>query len=234
MTVPGEVLDRARASAKSGEYPIALANYELFFDRALQDQGEDHNYYGVRLSYCLREWARLGTVYPPARQRIEEKADEALAAFEATSDDEKFHDYQAIMDCLDKSGQVLSQFLSFHRSDPALAKLAARFMWTRLIDARLWDVCAVYLGDPLKRYGQALNTFDTTMTMCKSDPSLGGEDFAEQIKGWYVRDAGNVLRVLNGIGRPEVAKQIVAEVSTDMGTRGYPELVLRIDERAAL
>ena len=49
---PGKVLDEARAAAKQGDYAVALEKYERFFDRALVDQGEDGNYYGVRL--CQR------------------------------------------------------------------------------------------------------------------------------------------------------------------------------------
>jgi hypothetical protein len=55
---PGEVLDAARAAAKQGDYAVALEKYERFFDRALLDQGEDNNYYGVRL-FLLPQ--RVGT-----------------------------------------------------------------------------------------------------------------------------------------------------------------------------
>src|SRR5690242_9176390 len=105
---PGQVLKEARAAAKAGNYALALERYELFFDRALLDQGEDNNYYGVRLSYCLDEWTRIGERYPAARQRLETKATEALAAFEATSDSEKFHDFQSITDHLGEKDRVFS------------------------------------------------------------------------------------------------------------------------------
>jgi tetratricopeptide (TPR) repeat protein len=190
---PGEVLDAARAAAKQGDYALALEKYERFFDRALLDQGEDNNYYGVRLSYCLSEWARLGNEYCPARKRLEEKAEEALVAFETTSDSEKFHDFQAISGKLGRMDEVLEQFVTYHESRPDLASAALRFMWNRLIEARRWDICAAHLDDPKLRYKRALGKFDEAMEICQGDPSLGGEEFADQIRGWYVRDFGNLL-----------------------------------------
>ena len=231
---PGEVLKKARSCVKEGEHAEALANYELFFDRALQDQGEDHNYYGVRLSYCLDEWARLGVKYPSAKQRLEAKAVEALAAFEATKDEEKFHDFQSISDYLDQRDRVLGQFIVYHQANPALAEVAVRFMWNRLVDAKRWDICAVYLGDLEAKYESALHKFDHSMEICLADPSLGGAEFSEQIKGWYVREVGNLIRALKNTDQEEAAARLIAAVVSDMNSRGHPEVVDQVNEQATL
>ena len=57
-----DALDRARAAFKEANYSRALEQYEYFFDHALDD--DPHSLYGVRLSYCLAEWVRLGELYP--------------------------------------------------------------------------------------------------------------------------------------------------------------------------
>ena len=230
---PGQVLKEARAAAEAGDHALALENYERFFDRALHDQDED-NYYGVRLSYCLDEWARLGEKYPTARERLEAKASEALVSFEATSDYEKFHDFQSIRDHLGQEDVLFAQFLQYHRSKPELAKAALSLMWNRLVEAKRWDICAAYLGDHKKKYERALSTFDQSMKICLADPSLGGEEFADQIKGWYVRDVGNLLRALKNSGQPDVAARLEATVALDMESRGYAELVARVGQQAAL
>jgi hypothetical protein len=231
---PGQVLKEARAAARAGDHALALENYERFFDRALQDQGEDHNYYGVRLSYCLDEWSRLGERYPAARERLEAKAAEALASFEATNDCEKFHDFQSIRDHLGQKGLVLWQFMQYHHSKPELAKLALSFMWNRLVEAKRWDICSAYLGDHESRYKRALYKFDQSMEICSADPLLGGDDFANQIKGWYVRDVGNLLGALKNSGQQEAAARLEAMVASDMQSRGYAELVAQVGEQAAL
>lgn len=231
---PGQVLKEARAAAQAGDYALALENYERFFDRALQDQGEGHNYYGVRLSYCLDEWSRLGEKYPVARERLEAKAAEALASFEATGDREKFHDFQSIRDHLDQKDVVLSQFVQYHHSKPELAQLALSFMWNRVVEAKRWDICAAYLSDYDSQYKRALYKFDQSMEICLADPSLGGDDFANQIKGWYVRDVGNLLGALKNSGQQDAAARLEAAVASDMQSRGYAELGTRVGEQAAL
>lgn len=231
---PGQVLKEARAAARAGDYARALENYERFFDRALQDQGEDHDYYGVRLSYCLDEWSRLGEAYPLARERLERKAVEAQASFEATGDREKFHDFQSIRDHLEQADVVLSQFVQYHHSRPELAQVALDLMWNRLVEAKRWDICAAYLSDHESKYERALYKFDQSMEICLSDPSLGGEDFAKQIKGWYVRDVGNLLGALKNSGQQEAAARLEATVASDMRSRGYAELVARVGEQSAL
>lgn len=231
---PGQVLKEARAAAKAGDHALALSSYERFFDRALLDQGEDNNYYGVRLSYCLDEWVRLGERFPAARERLEAKAFEALAAFEGTADSEKFHDFQSIRDHLGLKDSVLSKFVEYHESRPELAEAALRFMWDRLVEAKRWDICAAYLEDHETKYERALYKFDETMNICLADSSPGGEDFARQIKEWYVRDVGNLLGALRNTGKVDAAAQLEAAVAADMKSRGYPELVSQVGERAAL
>ena len=231
---PGQVLKEARAAVRAGDHALALENYERFFDRALQDQGGDHNYYGVRLSYCLDEWSSLGEKYPPARERLEEKAAEALASFEATSDREKFHDFQSIRDHLDQTDVVFAQFVQYHHSKPELAKLALSLMWNRLVEAKRWDICAAYLSDHESKYELALNKFDHSTEICVADPSLGGDEFSSQIKDWYVRDVGNLLSALQNSGQQEAASQLEARVQSDMQCRGHPELVAQVREQAAL
>ena len=62
----------------------------------------------------------------------------------------------------------------------------------------------------------------------------GGEEFADQIKGWYVRDVGNLLSALRNTGRLEAASRLEASIASDMQSRGHSELAARIGERAAL
>lgn len=227
-------MDEARAAATQGDYAVALERHERFFDRALIDQGENNNYYGVRLSYCLSEWARLGEKHGPAKKRLEEKADEALTAFEMTKESEKFHDFQAISGKLGRKDQVLDQFVRYHESRPELASAALRFMWDHLVEAQRWQICAAHLGDLKTRYKRAVDKFDQAMEVCIAEPSFGGEEFADRIGGWYVRDVGNLLAVLKNTDQHDLAEELVKVAMDDMLRRGRPELVQRARARAAL
>jgi len=231
---PGEVLKSARAAVKAEDYPKALENYEKFFDRALLDQGEDHNYYGVRLSYCLDEWAQLGQKFTPAIERLKAKAEVALARFEQARDPENFHDFLCISDYLGQNEVAVAKFVEYHNSDPALANLGLRYIWDVLVDNQQWDVCARYLIDAESKYADTLYKYDQALSLSRKDLKLDGGRFEEAIENMYARNVGNLLRALRNTGNQEVAKRIEALSHSDMESRGKAEVAARANARAAL
>ncbi len=227
-----DALDKARAAFKAGDHPEALRQYEYFFDHALDE--DPHSLYGVRLSYCLDEWAKLGAKYPPALDRLRQKSEEALALLNQTRTSERFHDFVAICKYLKLKEEPIQCFLAYHESDRTLASSIVRFIWDELVKNKHWAVCAEYLPKPEEKYETALAKFDQALQICKSDPSLGGDDFEEQIKGWYIRDVANLLVVLKNTGRTEAAAGLDASMAADMKSRGYSELIGKVHERVAL
>lgn len=227
-----DALDEARVAFRAKDYGTALERYEYFFDHALDDDA--HSLYGVRLSYCLSEWAKLGEVHPLALQRLEKRADEALVLLVQTRDPERFHDFIALCRYLRRLEEPVRRFLDFHASDPDLSRSMVRFIWDELVQSGQWSVCEAYLGEPKARYDAALTKFDRAMEVCNSEPSFGGKEFEEQIEGWYVRDVANILLVLGNIGRAEEAAVIEACLEPDMKSRGRGSLVERVHERTVL
>jgi hypothetical protein len=226
-----KVLADARASFKAKEFAAALAQYEHFFDHALE---EEESLYGVRLSYCLDEWAQLGAKYPPALERLQFKAEEAYDLLRRTREPARFHDYIAICEYLQRNAAPIDAFLALHKSDRELAESVVRFIWDELVDAKQWEVCITYLADPSEDYAYALRRFDESMKICTSDPSLGGAEFEEQIKGWYVRDVTNIVRVLTNCDRVTEASAIIRSMESDMQRRGGMDLATRVNELVAL
>ena len=215
-------LDEARRAFKSKEYAVALDKYNYFFDHAL-----DHDpsaLYGVRLSYCLDEWAKLGEEFPEAKVSLERKKEQALELLKETKEPERFHDYIAICKYLNCSEQAITKFIELHELDKNLAKVIVRFIWNQLMDKELWHICIIYLDDYLKKYESCLIKFDQAMGICKSDESLGGVKFESQIKGWYVRDITNILLVFKNCDKQSKFNEILKLVEKDTVSRGYPEL----------
>ena len=221
-------LDRARAAFSVGDDAVALEEYERFFDHALES---DRALYCVRLSYCLNEWARLGDRYPPALRRLRSKARNALKLLAETRDPERFHDYVAICGFLGREREPVRRFLVLHAKNRRVARSVVRFVWDQLVQGEHWSVCAQYVPKPRSTYQDAMERFDVSMRVCIADPNLGGDRFAAQIKGWYVRNVSNLLLVLKNAGRKKVAASIRAMVSADLQERGYGELESRIDAR---
>jgi tetratricopeptide (TPR) repeat protein len=228
----GHALDQARAAAKAGDYAHALNRYEHFFDHALDD--DPYSSYGVRLSYCLNEWAKLGEKYPQAIRQLEQKANTALDLLNKTRNPERFHDLVAICKYLGRKDEPIRQFLSYHSSDRDLAASIVRFIWDQLVKEKHWEICADYLPEPKTNYDTALAKFDQAMHICKEDPSLGGNEFEEQIKGWYVRDLTNLLLVLRYSSKNDDAAIVLESMTTDMESRNYPELIALVRENVAV
>ncbi len=224
-----DALNLARIAFEKGDYSEALKQYEYFFDHALDD--DPYASYGVRLSYCLDEWASLGKQYTEALQRLEWKADEALALLNESRDPERFHDFMAICSYLERKEDPIQRFLGYHSSDRDLAESIVRFIWNELVEEGQWAVCAEYLSNSHETYQTALWKFDQAMQVCKS---LGGDEFEEQIKGWYVRDVTNLMLVLRNAGKTLEAKLIQDAMIADMASRGCPELAAQINERILL
>jgi hypothetical protein len=226
-----KALADARAFFKEGEFAKALARYEHFFDHSIE---EDESWYGVRLSYCLDEWARLGSKYPPALERLEFKAAEAHDLLLRTRRPAHFHDYIAVCEHLRRNEAPIEVFLTLHRSDRELAESVVQFIWDELVEARHWDICTSYLPDPDSNYAVALRKFDESMAICTSDPSLGGAEFEEQIKGWYVLDVTNIVRVLVNSNRSAQALVILAKIASDMQQRSRADIATRVHEQELL
>lgn len=224
-TSPRQTLRDARAAATAGDYPTAQALYEHFFDHALE---VDESFYGVRLSYCLDEWAELGEAYPPALDTLKAKAAEAVAGFEATRNPELFHDYQSILHYLNQNDEVFAQFVGYHETMPELAKLASDYLWDSLVESAHWDLCTAYLGDAKERYETAVSNFDLGMQTIREDPSLREADIERLIRNSYVRDVGNLFRVLKNTHQNQLLNSLDTAACADMLSRGESELIARV------
>lgn len=225
-------LDAAREARKKGDYPEALKQYSYFFEHALD--GDPASLYGVRLSYCLDEWSRLGKAYPPALDALHERREVALRRFEATQEPENFHDFETISKYLDAHQEAVDSFMAYHAKDRNLAVLAVRFVWSKLVAQGAWEVCGCYLGDPRDRYKTALMKFDQAMKVSRENPDFGGADFDEQIKGWYVRDVSELLLVLTHTGQDRAATRFHSRAKSDMLRRKCSEVMSDIASRVAL
>lgn len=220
---PRDALDAARVACREKRYREALSSYEWFFDHALDD--DPAALYGVRLSYCLSEWARLGSDYPPAWKRLEERRDEALELFGSTRDPERFHDFMAICRCLDEDSKLpIETFAQFHHRDRALAASAVRFIWHQIVDAQMWEVAGAYVVDHRADYERAIEKLEEAMLVCDENPDFGGEEFADQIRGWCIADLRDLWLVLRHSSRLTEAEMVKQLALGDARLQRYPSI----------
>ncbi|APV51457.1 hypothetical protein BWI17_18220 [Betaproteobacteria bacterium GR16-43] len=229
---PKDALDAARTAFRAGQYGEALERYEWFFDHALVD--DPHSNYGVRLSYCLSEWSRLGSKYPPAHKRLVDRRDEALQLFVSARDPERFHDFMAICRALDEESRLpVETFADLHNRDRLLAASAVSFIWHQIVDAGLWDVAAAYVTDYKADYEEAIEKFEQSMKVCDENPDFGGDEFADRIRGWCVADLRDLWLVLMHSDRSSEAEVIRQLALGDSRLAKHPAVAERAFPSAA-
>jgi hypothetical protein len=226
-----EVLSEARLAFQNHHFALALKCYEYFFDHALDN--DPYSLYGVRLSYCLGEWAELGADYPPALQRLRQKADESLHQLTQTRNPERFHDFISICKYLKFDEKPVRQFLFIHASDSLLAMSISRFIWAELVQNQLWEVCNTYLVVPVDKYKNSLMKFDELLKFSKEEPDLCDEDFELQMVDGYVRDVANIILVLLHNNREGEVAELRSIIMVDMAARNSDQLVRNINDLLA-
>ena len=117
---PKAILREATVDAEAGRYEDALAKHIWFHKSALKHQPSQ---YGVRLSFALTEWQRLGEVYPPALEKLKAIRDENAQALRGTSRDwELFHDFESINEQFGELEKTAELFRWLDTNRPDIAK----------------------------------------------------------------------------------------------------------------
>lgn len=219
MSEPRAMLDRAREAVRAGDFALALTSYEWFFDHALD--GDSASFYGVRLSYCLDEWQRLGEHYEPARLRLEARFHQALEALKRTRRREYFHDYVSIAHYLGRDQAVIVTFLAFHQADRALAEDVVHFAWDVLAESEHRAVCGDYVDDARAYYAEQLLKADVALQLYETEPGFGNADFFGYIAQSFNKRMVQLIGVLEAAGRGEEARGIDLQAREDGLRRGF-------------
>ena len=119
-----ERLEHASTCIADGRYEEALLELVWFHDHALE---ENPSLYGVRRSYALAYWVRLGEVYPPALAALQATRDGKAAALLAGELDKSvFRDVAAIDQYLDAVPATYSLYLELLAKQPEVAAACGR------------------------------------------------------------------------------------------------------------
>jgi hypothetical protein len=223
-----EVLDLARQKYQESNYPDALICYEYFFDHSLDN---DPSFYGVRLSYCLNEWAMLADLYSPALDALENKRKEVKSLFETTSTSIHFNEYRSISEYLNKKSDSFNLFLDYHTHKPQLAQKAVRYIWNELIEKELWDICIQYNEYLESIYEHSLNIFDNRIKLSNEDAQFQDDWFTEGTVKNFIKEVSDLLLVYQHTNQVEKIKQIKVQATSDMLLREQPEIINQINNQ---
>lgn len=197
----------ARQRIEDGLYEEALADLIWFHDNALL---ESRAWSGVRLSYALYDWVRLGELYPPAMAALHDIRDgKAAGLLAGRLDSSAFHDVAAIDEVLQAAEKTHALYRQLMDAQPDLARACAQSALPAVVAAKDYALAAQLIPDPesaVRRYSVGLNR-DVRQI------KLGRYTRAPQ--RWahvcnYLERVQRVLVVLHGIGRHVEADRLKA------------------------
>lgn len=218
---PGEVLEEARKAFKDKDFAVALDKYKWFYENSIEI---DRSYYGVRLSYCLGEWAELGSEYPIAKEALLQLKEDTLLGFKNALSCEMFHEYSSISEALKCQDEVFQQFMPIHNSDKELAKKIFTFVYEYCASNKMWEICREYLGNGYSQYKKALETFDHMMEFANRKSGAQGKSIYKEAVNSIMRETSWILNMLSYINAPDEYDSAISKIESDLKDRGYQDV----------
>lgn len=153
---PREILSEAR-----GDDPpeIALEKFLWFHKNAGSEQFLQFGYFGVRLSFALRDWLDLASEYAPAMDAYLQVRDETETAFRADSENLLlFHEVVRMNEHIDSGERTAKLFSEVAANDHAVAQRIYDQAEPVLIEVGDYRACAPFL-DPDARSALAVKHY---------------------------------------------------------------------------
>jgi len=209
---PQQILDEAQSDAKAGRYEDALAKHVWFHENALR---VDPSYYGVRLSFALADWVKLGSQYPKALEKLREIRDEKDAKLRGgLRDRDLFDDVASINQYLGESTRTVSLFKELHSANPQFAQDSFELAVEALVEAGEFSLCKECLGDPDGRFSKMVESRKRGLEYAASKSGTTAQASVNAYNSIYVDAVCRLLKILAQTGDEakaiEIQKQALA------------------------
>lgn len=201
-----EALNAARRFFAEGKFEEALEKHVWFHDHALHVRP---SYYGVRLSFALSDWIKLGKKYPKALTTLEGIRDRITAQLlRGKAERELFHDAASINAHRDESRATVEIFKKLDGAQPEFASTVYDLAEESLIAAGEYGLARKYLGDPMKRLTVARQPLDEGLEYAASSRS---EVCRKAFENIFAEDTVRVIKVLDKTGDAEMARKVQSQ-----------------------
>lgn len=216
---PSTVLSNARENFRAQDYESALENYRWFYENSLS---VDKSYYGVRLSFCLGEWADLGQAYPPAKIALNSLKETVLSEFKTSRSMEAFHEFASICDALLCPIETYQEFILIQ--DKEISAQLFKFIHEYCASNGMWDICREYIGDGLQQYQQNLEIFDHMHSFANQKTGDSRESLIKGAKEMFRREVSWRLAMLLHVNAHAEYEIAITKLETDLKIRGCDEV----------
>jgi hypothetical protein len=200
---PRTRLVNARVAVKEGRFAEALREYVWFHNNALKYES---SLGGVRLSYALSDWIRLGKVYPNAIVTLERIRDKKVALLlKGPKLFSLFHDVASINHYLKNEQSTCALFKELDRNCPDFARSCASVALEALVKCGDFILATRYFGDPesaLLRYSNQLNSRIYDLEIKSPDDASSVNVYVRM----YCSDVQKQVSILRGMGKSDDAE----------------------------
>lgn len=198
---PEAVLGEARRLAAGGQHEEALEKFIWFHEHALETKKW---LYGVRLSFALSDWVKLGKRYPKALQALKGIRDrDAAKLLRGEGGAETFHDIQAINDALGEASQTLPFFRRLAEAQPDLATKCWKICESTAIGSGEYALGRQFIKDPDARFLAAKSKLE-------KDSSSAGVGSRDDALEYFADDVCALVEILAGNGEDDLAEKFEA------------------------
>ncbi|MCK5222876.1 MAG: hypothetical protein KAR14_14910 [Candidatus Aminicenantes bacterium] len=192
---------------EEGKYQEALKRFQWFHDHALEHEPA---MYGVRLSFALSYWKKLGDKYLPALNAIKKTRDHKTdLVAQGKGDRNLFADVMAINRTLEEDTKTVELFRKLDLNYEDMAKQCWNIAKSPVIKAKAYDLAGKYIEDFEQEFVILKKRYDRNKEMYKEKKF--GEHFKTFSDNRFVETTIQLIDVAIALGKEKVAKQIQSE-----------------------
>jgi len=198
-------LDNIKSLTKSGHYQQALEKHIWFHEESKSSPGMA----GVRLSYAITAWIKLGEKYSPALDaliNIRDTDNKLLLSGKGTF--QSFHDLSSINRELGEQDQTYKLFLILDKKYPEQADTYYHVVEDLLIERKEYELCGKYIGDPIYKYENMRHSRETQLSFTKRNSKMNNPQYLKYIDHSFIDGVVKLIEVLVAIDKQDEAKEI--------------------------
>lgn len=207
-------LKDAQSFARAGEFEKALERHEWYHANALRIEPSQ---YGVRLSFALSYWKKLGDQYPPALASLIALRDQgAQSVLDGKAKPELFNDVISINRALKEEAKSVALFKMLIEKQSDFARECFRYIDKTLLEAGELKLFEIYGGDLESYLKREIDGHVRMVGMIGARP--GSERTVKVFKEQLVAMTISLSDYAMKNGKPDMAaklKQMTAEVISD-------------------
>jgi hypothetical protein len=191
--VNSEDLNNIRNLVKNEQYELALQKHVWFHEESKSSSGMA----GVRLSYALSAWLKLGDKYPPALDELRKIRDNNKdKMYSGTGTFNNFHDLSAINRELGEETQTIELFSVLSERFPEQAKSFYHAVEDLLIQKQEFKLVKMYMEDPIFKYESLRYSLEQSLSYDRKNPDSSSKVSRDYNNNRFVEETIKLINAL--------------------------------------